>query len=91
MGGRLLEVRATNRQLVDEEIRRAIADAIEARDIVRAGPLAERLACTYPGSGWPTDLIAYEIERAAARAGVALELSTPLSQARRPETLQAGL
>ena len=90
MGGRVLELRATNRRLVDEEIRGAIADAIASRAIVRSGPLAERLSDAYPGSGWPSDLIAFEIARAAAHAGVAVELCAPRSKGERLACLGLG-
>ena len=77
MAGRRLELIATDRRLLDEKIRAAVADAIQTTTILRPGPLAETLAQAHPDTGWPAELIAIEIERAATRAGVAVELSTP--------------
>jgi hypothetical protein len=64
-------------QLLTEEIRRSVAEAIEHQDCVQSGPLAHSIANTYPNSGLSPDEISAEIARAASRAGLAVELTRP--------------
>jgi hypothetical protein len=64
-------------QLVTEEIRRSVAEAIEHQDCVQSGPLAHSIARAYPNSGLTPDEISAEIARAASKAGLAVELTRP--------------
>ena len=65
------------RELVEEEIRRIVADAIRGAEILHTGPLASKLAKAYSNSGLSAEAISDEIAKAGARAGVALEISRP--------------
>jgi hypothetical protein len=64
-------------QLVTEEIRRSIAEAIEDQECVQSGPLARSIARAYPNCGLSADEISAEIARAASKAGLAVELTRP--------------
>jgi hypothetical protein len=64
-------------QLVTEEIRRSIAEAIEHQECVQSGPLARSIARAYPNCGLSPDEISAEIARAASKAGLAVELTRP--------------
>jgi hypothetical protein len=64
-------------QLVTEEIRRSIAEAIEHQECVQSGPLARSIAMAYPNCGLSPDEISAEIARAASKAGLAVELTRP--------------
>ena len=63
------------RQLILDEIRTIVADAVAAGDILRVGPHARRLSATYPASGWSEGHIADELILAASAARVPLEIS----------------
>jgi hypothetical protein len=64
-------------QLVTEEIRRSVADAIKHQECVQSGPLARSIANAYPNCGLSPDEISAEIARAASKAGLAVELTRP--------------
>ena len=64
-------------QLLVEEIRRIVADAIPNSRIVRAGRHAPDLLRAYPNCGLTIDDVVTEIGAAAACAGVPVELSRP--------------
>ena len=63
--------------LVSEEIRRIIADAIQSGECLDTGRHATRVATAYPGSGLSPEGIADELVRAAIQAGVPVEMSRP--------------
>lgn len=65
------------RGLVLEEIRRIVADKIEGQGWINTGRQAAMLARAYPNCGLSPEQIAGEIIAAAARAGVAVEISRP--------------
>ena len=62
------------RTLIDEDIRRAIADAIEDRVTLSAPATAAAILHTYPHCGMTERLIADRIMLAASSAGLAVEL-----------------
>ena len=64
-------------QLVTEEIRRSVAEAIEQQECVQSGPLARSIANAYPNCGLTPEEISAEIARAASKAGLAVELTRP--------------
>lgn len=68
------------RDLVDEEIRRIVADAVQPSMMLRTGPAAERVARAYGDCGMSPDEIAMQIAEAAACAGVAVEISRPFQK-----------
>jgi hypothetical protein len=61
--------------LVFEEIRRIVAESIEAKSCLDTGRCARRIARAYPNCGFTPAQIADEIVRAAIPAGVAVEFS----------------
>ena len=65
------------REILQEEVRRVIADAIKDDRILHSGSQAERLATVYPGSGLSPDEISERIIEAAVHAGVSIEMSRP--------------
>ena len=77
MGGRLLELHVRVRELIHDEIRRTVADAINGDEILHTGPLVDRLVKTYGHCGWSSEQIEQEIIVAASRAGVAVEMCRP--------------
>ena len=70
------------RELILDEIRLVVAEAIGSGDILWIGPHARRLLETHPGSGWSEGHIADELILAAANAGVPVEISRPGLRAR---------
>jgi hypothetical protein len=73
----LPDTRTSVEELVQEEIRRLVADAIEKREILHTGLLAEKIKNTYGDFGSTVEQITLDIATAAARAGVAVEISRP--------------
>ena len=61
--------------LVSEEIERIISEASKDGGLVRAGQMARLLTQTYPNSGFEHGDLVDQIIAAAARAGVAVEMS----------------
>ena len=74
------------RRLIDEEIRRVVADAIEDGVILSAPATAATILRSYPHCGMTERLIADRIMLAAADAGVAVELGAP----KREKASEAG-
>lgn len=70
MGGRLLELTAHHRGLVQQEISRAVSDAERSGKTVSTGSIAARLARSYDRSGLSAEQIASDVARLAARAGL---------------------
>ncbi|MYZ48214.1 hypothetical protein [Propylenella binzhouense] len=68
-------------KLVDEEIRRVIAEAIESEGCVAASQCAVRIANAYPNSRVSAEDLAEAIVRAAISARVAVEVSRPSAAA----------
>jgi hypothetical protein len=62
------------RRLQKREIRRVVAEVRARGGILHSGPLAGRLATTYPGTGYSTGRIIDEIIAVAADAGVPVEI-----------------
>jgi hypothetical protein len=60
-------------RLIDEEIRRIVADAVADRGILSASESATQILLAYRGSALSKRKIANRIMMAAARAGVAVE------------------
>jgi hypothetical protein len=60
--------------LVQEEVRRIVADAIQGREILSAYEHAKQVLRTYPNCGLTERYIADHIIMAAAKAGVAVEI-----------------
>jgi hypothetical protein len=60
--------------LVDEEIRRLVADAIRDGDCLAASVAANQIIRTYPYCGLDERRLVNDIALAAAKAGVAVEL-----------------
>ena len=77
------------RRLIDEEIRRVVADAIEDGVILSAPATAAAVLRTYPHCGMTERLIADRIMLAAADAGVAVELGAPKRESQRSTVLVA--
>ena len=67
---------AATTDLLMEEVRRLVAAAIGSGEILWVGPVANRLAETYPGSGLSRGRIIDELVLAASRSGVAVEISS---------------
>jgi len=66
--------RQIDRQLLFEEIRMIVSDAITSREILRIGKHANRLQQAYPAGGLSHRGIANEIILAASLAKVPLEI-----------------
>jgi hypothetical protein len=64
-------------QLVTEEVRHAVALAIQDGGIVRTGDVAAAVIGAYPNCGMTAQEIADEVIRAASLVGVAVEMSRP--------------
>lgn len=64
-------------KMVTEEIRRLVADAIEAERCLAVAHCAERIGRAYPNCGRTLDELADEIIRAAISARVAVEMGRP--------------
>jgi len=64
-------------QLIAEEIRRVIADAIETQECLAIGRRASLIERAYPNSGLSSDDICDEILAAAISARVPVEMSKP--------------
>ena len=60
--------------LVQEEVRRIVADAIQGKEILSACEHAKEVLRTYPNCGLSERDIADHITMAATRAGVAVEI-----------------
>jgi hypothetical protein len=60
--------------LVDEEIRRLVADAIRDGDCLAASAAADQIIRTYPYCGLDARRLTDDIAMAAAKAGVPVEL-----------------
>jgi hypothetical protein len=60
--------------LVQEEVRRIVADAIQGKQILGASVHAQQVLRTYPNCGMTERDIADHIIIAAAKAGVAVEI-----------------
>ena len=73
MGGRLLELTAYHRGLVQQEISRAVSDAKVSGSQLKTGKIAARLARSYDKSGLSADQIASEVVQLAARAGLQVQ------------------
>ena len=67
--------------LVDEEVRRIVAEAIAKRGALKASAAAAQIAHVYPNSGLTEREIADRLARAAAAAGVAVETGLPKHEA----------
>ena len=65
--------------LVREEIRRVIADALERDEMLHVGAAADRLARTYGAHGLSAAFIADQLVRAGVSAGITMEMSRPKS------------
>lgn len=78
--------RSNVRDLVQEEIRRLVADAIAHGDIVNTGLLAAQIDRAYGDCGLTREEIMLEIAAACAKAGVPLELSTPPTSPGKPSS-----
>jgi hypothetical protein len=74
------------RRLIDEELRRVVADAIEDGVILSAPATAATILRSYPHCGMTERLIADRIMLAAADAGVAVELGA----AKREKASESG-
>ena len=64
-------------ELVAEEIRRVVAEAVQTRDCLPTGKFAAAIARAYPNCGMTPDELADEILRSAIKAGVTVEISRP--------------
>jgi len=60
--------------LVQEEVRRIVADAIQGQEILDVYQHAQQVVRTYPNCGMTERVIADHIIMAAAKAGVAVEI-----------------
>jgi hypothetical protein len=67
--------------LVDEEVRRIVAEAIAKRGTLKASAAAAQIARVYPNSGVTEREIADRVTRAAAAAGIAVESGLPRHEA----------
>ena len=67
--------------LVDEEVRRIVAEAIAKRGTLKASAAAAQITRVYPNSGLTEREIADRVTRAAAAAGVAVEMGLPRHEA----------
>jgi hypothetical protein len=65
------------RQLVSEEIRHAVAVAIDGGEIVHSGEIAAAVFGAYPNCGATPEAIADEVIGAPGRAGVPVEMERP--------------
>ena len=74
MGGRLLELSASCRALVEHEIGRIVTDAQQAGSILDVGPIGSKLARDFAPAGFSADQIANHLAMVASRAGIAVEL-----------------
>lgn len=74
MSADVLDFNAKVRELVHEEIRRIVADAIADDEILHVGPAALRLSREYGACGLTPEDIADELALAAVSAGVPMEL-----------------
>jgi hypothetical protein len=73
-GGGASDSKQIHGQLIHEEIRAIVADAISSHQVLQVGPHAKRLSATYPRSGFSQGRIADELILAASRAGVPVEI-----------------
>jgi hypothetical protein len=64
----------TQSQLICDEIRAIVADAISSHQILRVGAHAKRLSATYPGSGLSQGRITDELILVASQAKVPVEI-----------------
>jgi hypothetical protein len=69
-------------QLIVEEIRRVVADAIERKECLAVGRRASLIQRAYPNSGLSSDEICNEILAAAISARVPVEMSKPEAEQR---------
>jgi len=69
------------RILIDEDVRRVVAEALEDGGMLSAPAVAAAILRTYPHCGMTERLIADRIMLAAADAGVAVELGAPKGKA----------
>ena len=67
--------------IVDEEVRRIVAEAIAKRGTLKASAAAAQIMQVYPNSGLTEREIADRLARAAAAAGVAVETGLPKHEA----------
>jgi hypothetical protein len=65
------------RQLVSEEIRHAVAVAIDGGAMICSGDIALAVLGAYPNCGATLEEIADEVIRAASLAGVPVEMNQP--------------
>ncbi len=77
MGGRLLELTAFHRGLVDQEISRAVADAKNCGASLSTRSISARLARNYHHCGLSADQIASDVVRLAERAGLRVRANGP--------------
>ena len=61
-------------QLVQDEIRAIVADAVSSKQLLRVGKHAKRLSATYPSSGFSQRRLIDEIIAAASAAKVPVEI-----------------
>jgi hypothetical protein len=80
----MADPRTSAQELVYEEIRRLVADAIENRDILHTGLIARKITKTYGDFGSTAEEIALEVATVAAKAGVPVEISRPSEASLRP-------
>jgi hypothetical protein len=67
-------------RLIDEEIRRIVADAVQEGGILSAQDAADHILRAYRGSALSKTEIADRIMLAAASAGVAVEIGPPVRE-----------
>ena len=68
--------------LLNEEIRRAVAEAIETGSTISSVAVAEQVNRTYPNCGLTENEIADQVMIAAAKSGVAVEIGGERMRAR---------
>ena len=68
------------RNLVSEEVRRIVADAVEDDVLLSAPETAAEVLRIYPNCGLAEEAIADEVMMAAAKAGVAVEIGNSRSK-----------